>query len=112
MTVLFDLIAALPAGAAEAVVSQGLDSLISRLRRAPNESTRLVEDLEAIRADTTPSRPMPEIVRDLSAFIKVETEIHRGPEIAQRADGQASQLAIGEVGGDLYLNHPLGPHRE
>ncbi len=111
MTLLFDLLAALPAGASEAVVSQGLDSLISRLRRDPDGNAKLAEDLEAIAAEAEPSRPLAEIAADLAVVIKVETEVHSGPRIEQHAEGQASQLAVGEVGGDLYVNHPRGPHR-
>jgi hypothetical protein len=105
-TILMELLAALPAGAAEAVVSQGLDSLISRVRADPEVSNELAEDLEAVAADDRPSRALVEVGAELAEVVNV---LGAGAELHQQAGAASSQLAVGGVGGDLYVNHPHRP---
>jgi hypothetical protein len=109
VSLLVDLLAALPAGASEAVVSQGLDSVIARLRGGGDSDAALADDLEAIAANENPERSIAAIGVDLSGVLL-------GPEarhatIDQNAGDHGSQIAVGEVGGDLYVTHPHGPHR-
>ena len=109
MSLLVDLLAALPAGASEAVVSQGLDSVIARLRSGRDSDLALADDLEAIAANEDPARSIAAISMDLSGVLLGSESRHA--TIDQNAGDHGSQIAVGEVGGDLYVTHPLGPHR-
>jgi hypothetical protein len=109
VSLLVDLLAALPAGASEAVVSQGLDSVIERLRGGRDSDSALADELQAIASNEDPARPIAEISVDLSAALQ-RIEV-RHSTIDQRAGDYGSQIAVGEVGGDLYVAHPRGPHR-
>lgn len=109
MSLLVDLLAALPAGASEAVVSQGLDWVIARLRNGGDSESALADDLQAIASNENPTRSIAEISVDLSAALQ-RLEI-RHATIDQTAGDHGSQIAVGEVGGDLYVTHPRVPHR-
>lgn len=109
MSLLVDLLAALPAGASEAVVSQGLDSVIARLRGGGDSDSALADELQAIASNEEPARSIAEISVDLRAALQ-RIEV-RHSTIDQTAGDYGSQIAVGEVGGDLYVAHPRGPHR-
>jgi hypothetical protein len=109
MTLLIDLLAALPVGASEAVVSQGIDKVIARLRSGGKSDSGLADDLQAVAANEDPGRPIAEIGSDLSMALE-RLETHES-SINQIARDHGSQIAVGEVSGDLYLSHPPKPHR-
>jgi hypothetical protein len=114
VSLLLDLLAGLPAGASEAVVSQGLDAVIAKIKKSPGARDGLADDLEAIATEGSPARSIAEISAELSAFLStsIDSDVHQGHEIVQGDALHSSQVAIGEVGRDLYMGPPRHPHRE
>lgn len=112
MSLLVDLLAALPAGAAEAVTARGLDDLIALLRGRGNQVDEdLAGDLTAISEGRDPRRPVEDIANELSGVVQelLISEWRSDVAIHQEGGDESSQLAIGR---DLHLHSPHRPHQQ
>lgn len=104
-----ELLAALPAGAAEAVVSVGLTGLINSLRDGDGSRPELLNDLVAIENGESPGRGIPEIARDLEQFLGQRNSVSTSAEIFQ---GDHAVSTIVSASGDVHIAPPASPGQD
>lgn len=100
-SLLTELIAALPAGAAEALVSHGVVEVTQRIRARRGQDASLASDLEALSAGGTASRPLSDIATDLAGFLGSEFSVDISSNKLKQSAGDHSTLLA--AGRDLII---------
>ena len=109
---LTELLTALPAGAAEALVSLGATTVVQRIRAAKGPDSPLAMELEVLDGGGRPDRAIEAIASDLATFLGAGDTIVSASGDGALAQGARSSANVTHVGRDLTINHPPTPPSE